>query len=226
MKEAVVLLSGGMDSATLLHYVKRRLGVREIHALSFDYGQKHAKELSTARWQARSAKVKRHLIVDASFLKGLLEGGSALTDEAIPVPSLSQLSKAARRQPPTYVPNRNMVFLSIAAAYAEARGISDVFYGAHAQDEYGYWDCTGEFLGHINRVLKLNRRTHVTIHMPFRRMKKVGVLKTGLGLGVDYSHTWSCYRGGSIPCGICPTCVDRAAAFRRISCADPLTERA
>jgi len=137
----------------------------------------------------------------------LIAGGSALTDAAIRVPDLENLSGKQRRQPPTYVPNRNMLFLSLAAAYAEARGIRDVFYGAQAQDEYGYWDCTVDFVNRINHILRLNRGKAVTVHAPFALMKKADVLKIGLELGVDYRHTWSCYRGGKKPCGTCPTCV-------------------
>lgn len=222
MNNAVVLLSGGMDSATLLYYVKRRLKVRTLHALSFAYGQKHSRELEMARWQARRAGVREHRVIDISFFGGLVTGGSALTDKAIRVPDLTNLSGRQRRQPPTYVPNRNMVFLSLAAAYAEARGIRDVFYGAQAQDEYGYWDCTADFVERINHVLKLNRRKAIAVHAPFARMKKAVVLRNGLALGVDYSHTWSCYRGGKKPCGTCPTCVERAEAFRVVGVEDRL----
>ena len=223
MKTALVLLSGGMDSATLLHFVKRRRKVRDLHVLSFAYGQKHSRELDMARWQARQAGVSEHKIVDLSFLGDLVRGGSALTDKALRVPDLADLRGRQRRQPPTYVPNRNMVFLSLAAAYAEARGIRDVFYGAQAQDEYGYWDCTVDFVKRINRVLRLNRGEAVTVHAPFALMKKAEVLRKGLELGVDYSHTWSCYRGKKTPCGTCPTCVERRKAFEAAGVQDSLS---
>jgi 7-cyano-7-deazaguanine synthase len=222
MKAAIVLLSGGMDSATLLHFVKKRKKVRALHALSFAYGQRHARELVMARRQARDAGVQEHRIVDLSFFGGLIAGGSALTDKAIPVPSLTDLSGRQRRQPPTYVPNRNMVFLALAAAYAEAKGIRDIFYGAQAQDEYGYWDCTVDFVRRINHVLRLNRGRTVRVHAPFARLKKAEVLRIGLALGVDYSHTWSCYRGGKRPCGTCPTCVERRNAFRAVGVEDTM----
>jgi 7-cyano-7-deazaguanine synthase len=215
IKNAVILLSGGMDSTTLLHYVKKSLKARRVYALSFLYGQKHSRELKAAKWQARSAGVREHKIVDISPFGDLIAGGSALTDRSIAVPDLDDVAPGRRRQPPTYVPNRNMVLLSIAAAYAEAKGCADIFYGAQAQDEYGYWDCTVDFVRRINHVLSLNRGKAVTVHAPFAGMSKVNVLKTGLALGVDYSHTWSCYRGGRKACGKCPSCVERKKAFEK-----------
>lgn len=222
MERAVVLLSGGMDSTTLLHYVGRRLGVKSVFALSFLYGQKHRRELEAARWQARAAGVAEHCVADLSCFGDLIPGGSALTDAAIGIPELDRLTAAERRQPPTYVPNRNMILLSLAAAYAETRGIRDIYYGAQAQDRYGYWDCTADFLERINAVLALNRGTAVTVHAPFIGMRKAEELRLGLDLGVDYAHTWTCYRGGDAPCGTCPSCVERADAFRETGRPDPL----
>ena len=222
---AVVLLSGGMDSSTLLHHVIRHLGATEVYALSFQYGQKHVRELEAARWQARAAGVREHRVLDVGFFGGLTAGASALTDAAIPLPRLSELGEAARRQPPTYVPNRNMMLLSLAAAYAEARGVGVVYYGAQAQDRYGYWDCTTEFLDRINALLALNRRTPVAIRAPFVALRKVDELRLGLDLGVDYAHTWTCYAGGEQPCCVCPACEERAGAFLEAGVADPLLTR-
>ncbi len=219
---AVVLLSGGMDSSTLLHHVAKNSHHRPLHAISFHYGQRHARELECARWQALAAGVDRHQVFDVSFLGELVRGGTALVEGGDEVPDLVDLPESEREQPPTYVPNRNMMLLSMAAAYAEAHGTVDVYYGAQAQDQYGYWDCTVEFLERINRVLALNRRTTVLIYAPFAAMRKVELLRLGLDLGVDYSHTWSCYRGGEKACGTCPTCVERLNAFRDIGAADPL----
>lgn len=223
MDRAVVLLSGGMDSSTLLHYVARRLGVKSVHALSFLYGQKHSRELEAARWQARAAGVAEHIVADVAGFSGIFFGGSALTEAAIGVPDMDRIVAAERAQPPTYVPNRNMILLSLAAAFAEARGIRDVYYGAQAQDRYGYWDCTAGFLERINAVLALNRKAAVTVHAPFVGMRKAEELRLGLDLGVDYARTWTCYRGGERPCGTCPSCAERADAFREAGCPDPLT---
>ena len=222
MDRAVVLLSGGMDSATLLGYVVRELAVSRVYALSFRYGQKHTRELETARWQAQAAGVAEHREADLTALGDLTAPASALTGAARPVPDLRDLTAAERRQPPTYVPHRNLAFLSLAAAYAEAVGAADVFYGAQAQDEYGYWDCTAEFVARLNRLLALNRGRPVTIHAPFAAKSKADVLALGLRLGVDFARTWSCYRGQAKPCGTCPSCVERAAAFRKAGAPDPL----
>jgi len=218
---AVVLLSGGVDSSVLVHHVARDLG-RPVHALSFDYAQRHSKELACAQWQAAAAGIAQHRIIDLSFLGDLLKGGSALIQGGAAVPDLDALEAEQRTQPPTYVPNRNMMLLSLAAAYAEAHGIHDVFYGAQAQDEYGYWDCTAAFLERINHVLALNRKQGVAIHAPFVTMRKAETVRRGVALGVDFAHTWSCYRGGEKACGTCPTCVERLSAFREAGIADPL----
>jgi 7-cyano-7-deazaguanine synthase len=223
MDKAVVLLSGGMDSVTLLYYLKERVRVASVHAVTFLYGQKHVREADMARWQAQRAGVAAHREVDMTFFGGLTGRVSALTGAGLPVPDLEDIEEARRRQPPTYVPNRNMTFLALAAAYAEAEGIQDVFYGAQAQDEYGYWDCTADFLTRLNHVFRLNRVKPVVVHAPFIDLRKSGILKIGLEIGVDYSHTWSCYRGGTKPCGSCPTCVERAHAFREAGGIDPLT---
>jgi len=214
IKSAVVLLSGGVDSSTVLYYVRKRLGIKKVYAISFIYGQKHSRELEMAKWQARSLGVQEHRIVNLSGFGNLIEGSSALTDKSIPVPDMTELRGRQKSQPPTYVPNRNMILLSLAAAFAETRGVRDLFYGAQSQDEYGYWDCTVDFVRKINDVLRLNRRRAVRVNAPFAGMSKAAVVKIGLALGVDYSHTWSCYRGGNKPCETCPSCVEREKAFR------------
>lgn len=220
VKRAVVLVSGGMDSTTLLHYLSKREKVTEIHALSFLYGQKHSRELAMAGKQIRKAGVKVHKVIDISVFKQLTTG-SALTDPARAVPEFADVSAVQRKQPPTYVPNRNMVFLSLAAAYAESVGIDRVYYGAQQQDEYGYWDCSVDFLERINHLLRLNRGKAVKIIAPFVGLRKVDLLKLGMKLGIDYSETWTCYRGGRRPCGNCPSCVERKKAFAEIGVDDP-----
>jgi 7-cyano-7-deazaguanine synthase len=222
--DAVVLLSGGLDSTVLLHWVAQRSGCARIHVLSFDYGQKHAVELAAARWQcARLPQVTTHQVLPLGFFAELLGGASALVDGGPPVPALTELDETARQQPPTYVPNRNMVLLSLAASFAEARSAGTIFYGAQAQDEYGYWDCTPEFIKTINRTLALNRRNPVQVEAPFASWRKSEIVRLGMTLGVDFAHTWSCYRGEARPCRSCPTCVEREAAFREAGGSDPLT---
>lgn len=219
---ALVLLSGGLDSTTLLHQVRSSNSAGKLHAISFAYGQKHSRELDMAARQAMLAGVVEHHRVDITFLGKLLGNSSALTSPDVAVPDLTTLAQAQLSQPPTYVPNRNMTLLSIAVACAEANGIRNVYYGAQAQDHYGYWDCTVDFVTQINHVLSLNRKDPVTIHAPFVHMSKAEVLKLGLGLGVDYRLTWTCYRGNATPCGTCPSCVERTGAFRTLNQTDPL----
>jgi 7-cyano-7-deazaguanine synthase len=222
MSKAVVLLSGGLDSTTLLHYVRQDIAGEDICALAMVYGQRHVRELEMAEWQAGAAGVGEYREVDISFLADMLAGSSSLVDESIDVPELSEIEAEDLEQPVTYVPNRNMILLSLAAARAEAWGADRVFYGAQAQDRYGYWDCTVDFVDKINDVLRLNRKNAVEIVAPFAELSKAELLRIGLDLGVDYGRTWSCYRGGAMPCGVCPTCVERSAAFAEVGVRDPL----
>jgi len=222
-QKTVILLSGGLDSTTLLHYLKKRLACHAIYALTFNYGQKHfTRELSCARWQIDHLGVREHLVIDISFFAGFIGKSSALTSPLNPVPDYASIKPRERVQPPTYVPNRNMILISLACAHAEALGAGFVFYAAQKQDLYGYWDCTEKFIAGMNRVLKLNRRKPVVLHAPFTGFKKGKVLKIGLGLGVNYDHTWSCYRGQTKACGECPSCVERLAAFKANKIKDPL----
>ncbi len=219
---AVVLVSGGIDSSVLLHHVAHNLKHAPLHVLSFNYGQRHSKEIDCARWQADAVDADAHRIIDISFMGGLVRGASALISGGKSVPDFSALAPSDLDQPPTYVPNRNMILLSIAAAYAEAHGIRNVFYGAQALDEYGYWDCTTDFLERVNAVLSLNRRERVTVHAPFIEKKKADSVRLGQELGVLFTQTWSCYRGEEKACGVCPTCVERLKAFQEVGIEDPV----
>ncbi len=218
---ALVLLSGGMDSTVLLHHVCKDIGRSPVTALSFNYGQRHLRELECAKWQAR-AVMADHVLIDISFMGDLLKDGTALVSDGAAVPDLDELSDAERSQPPTYVPNRNMMLLSIAAAHAEASGIQDLYYGAQAQDEYGYWDCTPEFLNKLNETFALNRGKAVSVRAPLMKMEKTDIVRLGVELEVDFSRTWTCYRGQEKACGSCPTCVERLNAFTEAAIKDPL----
>jgi 7-cyano-7-deazaguanine synthase len=221
--KTVVLLSGGMDSVTLLHYVHQRLGATAIHALSYHYGQRHERELAAAEWQAaRLPAVARWLTLDLTSYGHAVAPATALAAAGAAVPDLAAIPAAQLDQPITYVPHRNLILLSLAAGYAESIGAATVYYGAQAQDEYGYWDCTAEFVSRLNHLLSLNRRTSVTIQAPFTTLRKADVLRLGRELGVDYAHTWTCYRGGELSCGVCPSCVERRRAFAEVGAADPL----
>jgi len=219
----VLLLSGGLDSTILLHYLAVELKKEVLYVLSFSYGQKHEKELAMARWQAgQQSSVVEHRVIALDFFSGLLAAASTLVDGGDLVPDLADVAAEECAQPPTYVPNRNMILLALAAAYAEARGCGEVYYGAQAQDRYGYWDCTDEFLQKTNAVLGLNRGRPVMIKAPFIGMRKAEEIAIGSELGVDFSRTWSCYRGGEKHCGTCPTCVERRQGFKEAGLKDPV----
>lgn len=223
MSGGVVLLSGGMDSTVLVHHLVRELNVSPVHVIAFDYGQRHKRELDCAKVQAEAVGADSFRVIDMGFVGELVAAGTSLVEGGAEVPDLASLDESELAQPPTYVPNRNMMLLSLAAAYAEAQGVSDVFYGAQAHDEYGYWDCTVEFLERINAVLSLNRGDGITVRAPFVELKKSALVTLGMKLGVDFAQTWSCYRGGEHPCGTCPTCVERVKAFAEAGVSDPLS---
>jgi 7-cyano-7-deazaguanine synthase len=222
---SVVLVSGGIDSAALLRLIALRWRLSPVHALTVIYGQKHEREVEMAKKQVSLAEIECHEIVDLSTLAGLFAGGSSLVDPGMAVPDLSDLSADDRRQPSTYVPNRNMILLAVASGYAESKGLNRVYYGAQLTDKYGYWDCTSDFINGMNRVLRLNRRTPVQVFAPFASKSKEDVVRLGAGLGVDFASTWTCYRGRRIPCGSCPSCVERQAAFAGAGIDDPLVTK-
>lgn len=220
-KKAVVLLSGGLDSATALYYAKS-LGFTELYAISFMYGQKHNKEIEMAKKTAIKAQVKEHKIISLDMT---LWGGSALTDNNISVPDYDANNKEI---PVTYVPARNMVFLSIAASYAEAIQAQDIFIGVSQVDYSGYVDCRKEFIDAMENVINkgtvcaVEKNMPIKIHAPFMFMSKSDEIKLGLSLGVDYSNTWSCYKGTDKPCGTCDSCQLREDAFKNAGINDPL----
>lgn len=217
MADCVAIVSGGMDSVTLLYYLVKSQQRRPA-VISFLYGQKHDRELALAQEHAEALGCTYQLC-DLSSLRDLFRS-SALVSDDIPVPDIGSVK--GNPQPLTYVPNRNMIFLSLVAAFAESNGVTEVFYGAQRQDMYGYWDTTAEFLARINDVYALNRKTPVKVRAPFVQWTKADILRLGLELGVDYSRTWSCYRGGETACGKCPTCAERLAAFADVGVLDPV----
>lgn len=222
MKKAVVLLSGGLDSATTAAIAKQN-GF-EVYAISFDYGQRHARELESARAVAKSLDAAGHLVVKFD-LRGI--GGSALTDD-IEVPLDREIDKMAEGIPVTYVPARNTIFLSFALGYAEALGAFDIFLGVSAVDYSGYPDCRAEFLAAFEQTANLATKAGVEgtgrfkIHAPLVDLSKAETIRRGLALGVDYSLTWSCYLGRERPCGRCDSCKLRLAGFAAAGAVDPL----
>jgi 7-cyano-7-deazaguanine synthase len=218
MVDSVIIVSGGMDSVTLLHYLVKE-EKRKPAVITFSYGQKHYKEIQCAQHQTRQLDCVHHLLLDLSELQPLF-ASSALVSDDISIPQAAAV--LGNPQPATYVPNRNMIFLSLAAAYAETHGVTQVYYGAQQHDIYGYWDTTPQFLSRLNELFRLNRQTPIQIKAPFVNYSKSDILRTGLALDVDYSATWSCYEGRETACGRCPTCVERLDAFAEIGVADPI----
>lgn len=213
-----MLVSGGLDSATVLAVARQR-GYR-CHALSFDYGQRHRAELDAARRVAAALGAVEHRVLPLP-IGGF--GGSALTDAAIPVPE-----QTAAGIPVTYVPARNTVFLACALAWAEVLGARDIFIGVNAIDYSGYPDCRPEFIAAFERLTNLATRGGVEgavthIHAPLIALSKADIIRRGVELGVDYSATVSCYQpdaqGGA--CGRCDACRLRRAGFEQAGVADP-----
>jgi 7-cyano-7-deazaguanine synthase len=214
---AVLILSGGVDSATLLF--KMLAEGYQVFALTFDYGQRHRKEIDCARRLAQAARIP-HRTVDLTSIAGLL-GDSALLGGK-EVPSCHYTEEAARQ---TIVPNRNMIMLSVAAGYAEAKDIPEIFYAAHRNDATIYPDCREEFVEALGHAIRLATAWNpVSLRAPFVKMTKAEIVRLGLALDVPYELTWSCYRGGDRPCRRCPTCIEREEAFALNKARDPLIE--
>jgi len=225
---AVVLLSGGVDSATALA-VARRDGF-DVHALTVRYGQRHALEIEAARRVVGQLGARRHLVIDVDLR---LFGGSALTADLV-VPKDRSPATMGADIPVTYVPARNTIFLSLALAWSEVLEATDIFMGANVYDYSGYPDCRPEFIEAFQRMADLatkagvEKRQRFTIHTPLIRMTKAEIVRTGLGLGVDYALTLSCYDPSPAgeACGRCDACILRRRGFAEAGVADPTRYRA
>ncbi|GGX77900.1 7-cyano-7-deazaguanine synthase [Litchfieldella qijiaojingensis] len=212
---AVVIYSGGMDSFTVLHRALRE--GYDIHALSFDYGQRHARELEVAARVCQRLGIA-HQIVDLRAIHGLIDN-SALTDPTRELPSGDYDSDNLTA---TVVPNRNMILLSLAIAQAVNLGASKVFYGAHGGDHVLYPDCRPLFVERMNEVAAIANFEAVEICVPYLHSSKREILAEGLAMGLDYADTWTCYRGEALACGQCGSCRERLAAFAAHGIEDPL----
>lgn len=224
-RAAVVLLSGGLDSATAAA-VARAEGFR-LFALSVDYGQRHQFELAAARRVAESLDVVRHVVTSVDLGQF---GGSALTAEAIGVPLDRDDAEISRGIPVTYVPARNTVFLALALGYAEVVGAADLFLGVNAIDYSGYPDCRPEFIAAFERLANLATKAGVEgtlafrVHAPLIKMTKADIIRLGTELGVDYGLTHSCYAPNAegIACGRCDACHLRRKGFAEAGIVDPI----
>lgn len=220
MKKAVVLLSGGLDSATCLA-MAREAGY-ETHALSFDYGQRHAGELQAARAVAAVLGAAEHRVVTLDIGQF---GGSALTDSRIAVPDHGEAGSGI---PVTYVPARNTVFLAIALGFAESIGADVLYIGVNSVDYSGYPDCRPAFIEAFERLANLATKSGVEgqafrIHAPLQHLDKADIIREGVRLGVDYALTVSCYRAtpDNRACGRCDSCTFRREGFLRAGLSDP-----
>ena len=222
--KALVLFSGGIDSTTCLGLAVKKYGNENVIALSVEYGQKHSKEIEAAIKIAEYYKVE-HLSLDLAKIFqystcSLLKG----SDEEIPEESYAEQLKKTNGAPvSTYVPFRNGLFLASAASIALSKDCSVILYGAHSDDAAGsaYPDCSSAFNNAMNTAIWEGSGKQLKIEAPFVDLKKADVVKMGLGIGVPYHLTWSCYEGGNKPCGKCGTCIDRKRAFELNGTTDP-----
>jgi len=220
--KAVILLSGGLDSSTVLYQAKA--DGYECYAISFDYQQRHRKELESARKIAECAGVVEHQVVNFDLT---LWGGSALTDKRLDLPRNRSLETMAESIPITYVPARNTIFLSFALAYAEAIRSRCVYIGVNALDYSGYPDCRPDYIQAMEKVFLLGTQqgregNPITIKSPLIHLKKTEIIELGNRLGVPWNFTWSCYAGDTKACGICDSCRLRLAAFAELGLTDPI----
>ncbi len=221
IKKAVVLLSGGLDSATVLYFALAK-GYK-CHCLLFDYGQRHRKELKQAQAIARKAGCPFEVLNISLPWKG-----SALLDKKMSLPRGRHIVEDDI--PSTYVPARNIIFLSFAASFAEAMGARAVFIGANALDYSGYPDCRPEFYQAYQAALNAGTKTGaahqpIKIETPLIKKTKAQIIRLGTRLGVPYGLSWSCYSGGKVPCGTCDSCILRAKGFKEAGLKDPLLKR-
>ncbi|WP_461537096.1 7-cyano-7-deazaguanine synthase QueC [Spongorhabdus nitratireducens] len=216
-EKAVVIYSGGMDSFTVLN--KAHKAGYELHALSFNYGQKHSKELEYAANVCASLGIP-HKIVDITAINTLMSGSSLISNAEDEIPEGHYEEDNMKS---TVVPNRNMILLSLATAYAISLKAGKVFYGAHSGDHTIYPDCRPEFVEAVNNVTKIADWQPVEIMAPYLYDSKIEILRDGLSMRLDYGQTWTCYNGREQACGKCGACQERLEAFELNNSTDPLS---
>src|SRR5690554_771215 len=217
MKEkAVVIYSGGMDSFTILNKALKE--GYELYALTFNYGQRHSKEIEFAKDVCAELGIN-HRIIDITAINQLLQSSSLTTSSSIDIP---EDHYEAANMKSTVVPNRNMILLSLAIGYAVDIGASKVYYGAHSGDHAIYPDCRPDFVHAMNKVAKLANYEPVDIVTPYLNSSKTEILADGLSIGLDYGKTWTCYNGREKACGKCGSCIERLEAFAENKATDPL----
>jgi 7-cyano-7-deazaguanine synthase len=223
--KVVVPISGGMDSTVLLHYAASKF--KNVYAISFDYGQRHIRELQCADYQINNIRdsdeginVVLNTTVELPFFRQIA-AISSLTNNNIAVDKIKDV--CGDPQNLNYVPYRNLMLLSIACAYAESVGANTVYHGAAQADSVaGYWDSSPEFISVINNLTALNRRNKIAIEAPLIGLSKKEIVEFGTKMGVDFGHTWTCYEGLDLSCGVCPACSLRLKGFIDANIKDPL----
>lgn len=223
-KGCVVILSGGLDSTITLRLTVQKYGAENVAALTYDYGQKQRREIDMARMSTNLLRVK-HKVVDASFLGEISKGFSANVDTDMEMPTIKDVLGDPR--PKTYVPNRNMILMSIAAAYAEVNNVDTILCGLQVHDEYGYHDTTQRWVDKVNDVLSENRIIKIKITAPFSKLSKLDELHilNELDGNVNLAmFTLTCYNPDSEhrSCGVCPSCSERIANFAKFGVKDPV----
>jgi 7-cyano-7-deazaguanine synthase len=212
--KVVVIYSGGMDSYTVLNKAIQQ--GYDVHAVSFNYGQRHSKELLFAKRVCEQHNIE-HKVVDISSINQLI-GGSALTDD-IDVPEGHYQEESMKT---TVVPNRNMIMLSMAVGYAVSIEAKAVYFGAHSGDHAIYPDCRTEFVDAMNDVCKIANYQAVEVRAPYLAASKTDILREGLAMNLDYNDTWTCYNGQEKACGRCGACQERLEAFSENNTIDPI----
>ncbi|RMJ02816.1 7-cyano-7-deazaguanine synthase [Marinobacter litoralis] len=210
----VVIYSGGMDSFTLLHLARAQ--GHNVHALSFNYGQRHVRELDAARAVCEAEGIP-HKVIDIRAMSEVMSGSALTSDIEIPEGHYEEDNMKA-----TVVPNRNMILLSLATGYAVTVNAQAVWYGAHGGDHAIYPDCRPEFVEKMDAVCRVANYEPVAVKAPFMTLDKGEILAEGLKLGLDYGQTWTCYNGREKACGQCGSCVERLEAFAAHGIKDPL----
>ncbi|MBO5458669.1 MAG: 7-cyano-7-deazaguanine synthase QueC [Lachnospira sp.] len=223
--KAMVLCSGGVDSTTCLGMAVDKYGFENVTALTISYGQKHTKEIESAKKVAEYYGVE-HLYLDLEKIFRYSDCSLlAHSDKEIPQESYAeQIQKTDGKPVSTYVPFRNGLFLSSAASIALSKGCDVIYYGAHSDDAAGsaYPDCSDEFNKAMNQAIYIGSGKQLKVEAPFINLTKAQVVEIGLKLKVPYEYTWSCYMGGDKPCDVCGTCIDRKKAFEANGVTDPL----
>lgn len=212
MKDCVLILSGGVDSTTLLYDYRERIAL----AVSYDYGSNHnAREIPFAQWHCQQLGI-RHIVIDLAFMGQYFRSSLLAGAEAIPEGNYDDENMRS-----TVVPFRNGIMLSIAAGLAESNDLGYIMMANHAGDHTIYPDCRPEFVDALSHATEAGTYNNVRVLAPYTHLTKADIVRRGLALGIDYSKTWSCYRGGETPCGTCGTCREREEAFRIAQTPEP-----